>query len=300
MLRDIVNWLNSAYARNLKLTGLIYLHGVNMTRVGGSARTNMRHFRQLCGDESMTSVALATTHWSRSPHERQRQEARHQELATNALFWKELVRKGAKVFRHDSELDSAWAIVNYLLDQNPGSGTGVHLRVQREMAAGMTLDQTTIGAAFEQRVRELSASYESQISELRADLEDMRRQGQRDRRKIDQLSGDRDQLREGIRYLQEDRGDLEAEISELQDKLREQKEYRRRLQVTADKLREQRTRELRAAKEQIWGDCMRRMEEIWAESGGDPDVAGRRIEQERKRMRKSERRERQGGKCLVM
>ncbi|KAK3364626.1 hypothetical protein B0T25DRAFT_563634 [Lasiosphaeria hispida] len=284
VLRDIVNWLTSAYERNIKLTGLVYLHGVNTPRVGGSARSNMRHFHQLCGDESMNSVALATTHWSRGARERESQESRHQELATNALFWKELVRNGARVFRHNSEADSARTIVHYLLDQNPSGG--VHLRVQREMAAGMTLDQTTVGAAFYQRLQELRDLYERQIGDLRRDLEEMRRQGQQDRRTINQITRDREVLQTEIRELE---GDLRAEV-----------ESRQRLRVTVKELQEQRTRELRRVKEQIWQDCENRIGNILAESHGDPWTIRDIIDKERRLKKGGEKRYRQGHLCLVM
>ncbi|KAM7197446.1 hypothetical protein V8F20_006591 [Naviculisporaceae sp. PSN 640] len=223
VLRDIVHWLHNAYERNIRLTGLVYLHGVNHPRVAGSVRTNMRHFRDLCGDESMTSVALATTHWSRDPRERSRQEQRHQELSNNDLFWKEMIRKGAQVFKHDNGIGSAWSVVNYLLDRNSTPGSGIYPQVIRELASGMTLDQTTIGAAFNRQIRELSENYENQINELRREMDEMRRQSQRDSRRIDQIT--------------EDREDLEAEIRYLQDKLREEKLYRRRLQVSAGDFR---------------------------------------------------------------
>ena len=287
VLRDIVNWLTSAYERNIRLTGLVYLHGVHMTRVGGSARANMHHFRQLCGDESMNSVALATTHWSRAVHVRDRevQEARHQELAANALFWKDLVRRGARIFRHDNEAESARAIVHYLLDRTPAGG-GIHLQVQREMAAGLTLDQTTVGVAFEQRIQELRDRYEREIGNLRRDLDDMRRQTQRDRRLIDRITGDRTALEEDIERLEER---LEAEA-----------EARQRLRVNVRELQDQRSRELRRAKDQIWQDCEERIERILAESRGDPRVIRSRIEEERWRKKRNDKRNTQSGKCVVM
>lgn len=284
VLRDIVNWLTSAYERNIRLTGLVYLHGVHMTRVGGSARANMRHFRQLCGDDSMNSVALATTHWSRGTRDREVQEARHQELAANALFWKDLVRKGALVFRHDNEAESARTIVHYLLDRTPTGG--IHLQVQREMAAGLTLDQTTVGVAFERRIQELRNRYEREIGDLRRDIEDMRRQTQRDRRLIDRITGDR--------------AALEEDIEKLEEKLEAEEESRHRLRVTVRELQEQRSRELRRAKDQIWQDCEQRIERILAESRGDPRVIRSRIEEERRRKKRSEKRNQQGRSCLVM
>jgi len=235
----------------------------------------------------MNSVTLATTHWSRAARERERQESRHQELATNALFWEELVRQGARVFRHDNEADSARTIVHYLLDQNPFGG--VHLQVQREMAAGMTLDQTAIGAAFDQRIQELRSLYERQISDLRRDLDEMRRQGeqqgQRDQRIADQIT--------------EDREALEREIRELGERLREEAESRRRLRVTVRELQRQRSSELRRAREQIWQDCEERIREIMAESRGDPHIIRNRIDNERQR-KGSHRRYQQSRLCSVM
>ncbi|KAL4061675.1 hypothetical protein V8B97DRAFT_2066349, partial [Scleroderma yunnanense] len=47
------------------LTGLIYVHRISDTRVGGNAQRNLRMFRNLCGDESLKNVVIVTTMWDK-------------------------------------------------------------------------------------------------------------------------------------------------------------------------------------------------------------------------------------------
>ena len=63
VLREITNWLSTAYTADLKLTGIIYLHRILDVKMGGSAMKNLRMFKKLRGDDSLGSVVLATTFW---------------------------------------------------------------------------------------------------------------------------------------------------------------------------------------------------------------------------------------------
>ena len=226
VLREIVNWLNVTYAQNIKMTGIVYLHGVNVPRVTGSAHTNMRLFRELCGDESMASVVLATTHWSHSPGERAAQELRHEQLVADDAFWRRMERNGACIFKHDRGGTSARAIVHYLLDRGsqPGSSR-MNLRVQREMAEGRTLDQTAVGMALERRMEEMRASYERELGNLKRELDEARRQTAQNRQRIEEINEDRLRLEERLDEEKAYRRQLRKNLKQLQ---RERSEERRK------------------------------------------------------------------------
>jgi len=227
VLRDIVNWLNVTYAQNIKLTGIIYLHGINVPRVTGSAHTNMRLFRELCGDESMASVVLATTHWSRSAAERASQESRHEQLVADDAFWRRMERNGARVFKHDQGETTARAIVQYLLDRvrEGGGGGGMNLRVQREMAEGRTLDQTAVGIALERRIEEMRLAYERELGNLKRELDEARQQTAQNQQRIEEINEDRLRLEGRLNEEKAARRQLRKNLKELQ---RERSEEQRR------------------------------------------------------------------------
>lgn len=61
MLRRVADWLNRTHQAKVKLAGIVYLHRINDTRLGGSAMKNLRMFKKLCGDDALSCVVLATT-----------------------------------------------------------------------------------------------------------------------------------------------------------------------------------------------------------------------------------------------
>jgi hypothetical protein len=64
VLKDVAFWLAAAYTRETQLAGIIYLHRITEVRMLGSAKRNLRMFKQLCGTNNLNSVILVTTHWS--------------------------------------------------------------------------------------------------------------------------------------------------------------------------------------------------------------------------------------------
>ncbi|KAK3383002.1 hypothetical protein B0T24DRAFT_30032 [Lasiosphaeria ovina] len=279
VLREIASWLADTYAHDIKLAGAVYLHGIQMPRVGGSAHTNMRLFRELCGDESMASVALVTTHWSRSSEERVAQQQRHDELVGDDAFWRGMVQRGARAFKHDRGPTSARRIVEYLLgrDADVNGGRGIGLRVQREMAGGATLDRTAVGAAIEARIEAMQAAYESQLGDLRRELDEARRARQVNERKI---------------------GEIVEERRALEDRLRDEQRKRHRLRVDLDRLRQERSADLQREAENVRHMLEERITAIIAESplDLDPRVVRERVQRERGKRRRYE----QGQKCFVM
>lgn len=121
ILTDIAYHLTQAYAQGPKLllSGIIYLHPINQPRMQGTAKKNLTMFRLLCGEESMRSVVLATTMWSKDTSEgegmRQQQERRQKELVDTDEFWGNMVRHGSRVFKHTDTASSALEIVDHII-----------------------------------------------------------------------------------------------------------------------------------------------------------------------------------------
>ena len=63
VLKNIVTWLGAMRENRMKLSGIIYLHRITDTRVGGTAWRNLRMLHDLVGTDKMANVLLVSTRW---------------------------------------------------------------------------------------------------------------------------------------------------------------------------------------------------------------------------------------------
>lgn len=144
ILHEIANWLAVAYANNIKLTGIIYLHRIQDVRMGGAAMKNLHMFKKLCGDGALASVVLATTWWDGVTVAIG--EERERELATGEAFWAGMIKKGSRLFRQDNGIQSARQIIDNLVNRRQP----VILKIQEELVTeGKTLGQTEAGRVIQ-------------------------------------------------------------------------------------------------------------------------------------------------------
>ncbi|KIX99691.1 uncharacterized protein Z520_04326 [Fonsecaea multimorphosa CBS 102226] len=270
ILREIVNWLNVTYEKGIKLTGIVYLHGIHLPRLGGTARTNIHLFRKLCGDESMSSVALATTHWGSVESDRIQQRQRHKELIETNDFWKEMIANGAKDFKHDQGSLSALRIVRYLLEQRPPGGMA--LTVQEEMAGGMTLDQTGVGRIMEEKIDAIRVNYERQIKALKRDLDETRQETTRNDERV---------------------RDIEQELKNFEKRLKAQTADKERLKVESKRLKEEHEKELQKEAERVQRVFEERMSRLESEKTAE-------IEKEKMKRKRLLQNIEQAKGCVVM
>lgn len=167
----------SSYDGKVLLSGIIYLHKISDTRVGGVARRNFAVFRKLCGEPNLKNALLVTNMWTPNPSsEIAAQEAeREEELASNEKFFKKALECGAQLTRHDGSIDSAHKIARHFLRKK-----GSILQIQRELVDDKTpLANTQAGGllrsyfeeahdASQKDWQELKARQNEEIAELRA------------------------------------------------------------------------------------------------------------------------------------
>jgi hypothetical protein len=151
VLKTLALWLMSSYKQNVRLSGIVYLHPIDQNRMTGTSHTNLRMLKKLCGDESLPSVVLATTMWSKVPGSEGRQ--REEQLQTEEEYWHDMIRHGSVVFRHDNTQESAIKIVDYILNR----GQTTVLRFQQQvMVDGIDIEKTDA-------VQELKRGLEAQM-----------------------------------------------------------------------------------------------------------------------------------------
>lgn len=235
VLKDLAAWLTESYGRGILLTGIVYLHPIDHVRVGGTERQNLLMFKRLCGNDAFPKVALATTFWDQVDEATGRR--REIELTTTDEFWRTMIQKGSKVFRHDDFARSAKRIIEHILSKRTREHPGVVTDLQREMvdqrkslnqtAAGSTLQSQLLAleAKYEKKVadlrKEVSAAINAKNAELKTELEEDRRKFKLEREKIEaerlKLQADNEDLK---KRFQESQGTFNTDYSERGDMIK--------------------------------------------------------------------------------
>ncbi|KAI0543501.1 P-loop containing nucleoside triphosphate hydrolase protein [Xylaria curta] len=159
----IADYLAAAYKKEMKLSGIIYLHPISDTRMTHHSTKNLQMFQKLTGDKNLENVVLATSMWDRVPYE----EGLAREGELKDKFWKLLIACGAKAMRHEGTPESAKAIARTLMANKP-----FFVQLQNEMGRDNKALRDT--AAGQQVMMELSRIKEDHKREM-ADMEETMR-----------------------------------------------------------------------------------------------------------------------------
>lgn len=228
VLKDVAFWLAAAYAKSTQLAGIIYLHRISDVRMGGSALRNLRMFKQLCGANNLSSVILATTHWSTvsDPVGSERE----QELMQTEDFWGGMVGRGSQVVRHDGSKQSALKIITDLV----GRRIRITLDIQKQwIDQQRNLSDTDAGQALQEELIAERKKFEGKLTELKEDMDlalkekDQKWQEQikKDKamydEKIKQTYSQTEELRTDIKRIAKEK---EEQYAVLQEEMREERE----------------------------------------------------------------------------
>lgn len=182
------------YQQGIRLSGVIYMHRISDFRMGGIAMRNFSIFRQLCGEEIFQNVAIVTSMWSEVSASVG--DAREAELRDQEMFFKPVLAQGARLFRHDKNLESAQTIVRSLVRSRP-----IALRIQRELVdQALELSETAAGL-------ELNRDLIAQVRKHREELQNLQ---------IEMRAAMQARDEETRRELEEESRKLQAEMARLQ------------------------------------------------------------------------------------
>jgi hypothetical protein len=123
--------------KDIHLATIIYLHKISDNRMAGSSLKNLKLFANLCGQQAMPNVILATTMWSDVPAATG--VRREDELRKG--FWRDLVAAGCRIERFENTHESAWGIIGNIVQKN----SGIDVLLQQEMGGGKTVHKTKAG-----------------------------------------------------------------------------------------------------------------------------------------------------------
>ncbi|KAJ8077694.1 hypothetical protein PM082_002127 [Marasmius tenuissimus] len=233
ILAMLTTYLARMYEGKRTLTGVIYLHRISDTRVGGMSTKNFRVFRELCGEDTLKNVAIVTNRWEEVPPAKG--AAREEELRTRDLFFKVAIDKGAQLVRHQNTSESAATILRDMVTNN----APLPLLIQEEMVdKNKQLSDTAVGQF-------LSLDLSEQMQRLKNEVE---------------------RLQNELKSLKENRDEGEEELRSLQGQLAKAEESKRTLAVDYDTLKRQYEEMLRKTQ----SDAERKMGIEDERPGGQP------------------------------
>jgi hypothetical protein len=162
--------------------------------MGGVAKKNLRMFRELCGDDSLGNVRIVTTYWGVVDND----EGSSLEAALAKGPFKAL-----KMLRHDKGLESARSIVSGLIQQMP-----VTLKLQKELAAGKALGDTSAGRIILEEMKEMEKRHAKEMAELMKEMEEATTANDDDLKS--ELAEERRKLSEEMSRMEKDQKRLEV------------------------------------------------------------------------------------------
>jgi hypothetical protein len=156
--------LNTRYAANMKLGGVVYLHDITQARMLGTIRQNLTMFQKLIGEDALRCVVLGTTKWSlladlHVGHQRQEQ--------LQSQFWKEMIEGQSYVVRVSNK-DTPREIVNGILDRIKFKNSKLEfLTIQKELVKMRKfVPQTDAGQTLKYSLDELIKLQKRRVQNL--------------------------------------------------------------------------------------------------------------------------------------
>ncbi len=170
ILKEIADWLAATYRKKVRLTGIIYLQALTDRKMYGSSLRNLKMFRQLCGDNPLKNVVLATTGWgtAKSAGTLGRAKENEKQLETDPDFWEPLIKRGSTTARFEDSQESALEIIMSLVDRPP-----VTLQIQRELVIEeKKLIDTAAGTTVNEEIKKLESKYKAEISKIQQEMDE--------------------------------------------------------------------------------------------------------------------------------
>ncbi|OQD66356.1 hypothetical protein PENPOL_c004G02345 [Penicillium polonicum] len=231
ILKEIATWLTTTYKKEIRLSGILYLHRISDNRMGGCAHRNLIMFKRLCGPEGIKSVIFLTTFWEKvDPTDG---DNREKTLKSTDQFWGYFVDKGARVQRHWNTDDSAMAAIrNFVPSDTTQPPEEIKLAIQTEMVdSHKDLDQTSAGQELQSELQKEREKMQQEFNERAREIQEEKDQEMRDLLREDQERQARE-LQRRDSEIQELKISMERmherKIQQLEERLLEEQNANRR------------------------------------------------------------------------
>ena len=199
---DILLDISRCLKTDVPLSGILYLHPISDSRMGGTGKRNLELLRNLVGQDNMGNVKLITTKWRGvTPEEG---KVRLDDLVLD--FWKGMISAGAQDDRYDGTGEDGKRIVRSVLKTSPKT-----LLFQQELQAGCEVEATSAGKSLTEALIKLQEKYERELKELKDGVA-------AERGKYEKALQKRDEAAEQVRKLHEEKiNSLQKRVDEMWD-----------------------------------------------------------------------------------
>ncbi|OAL55289.1 hypothetical protein IQ07DRAFT_659330 [Pyrenochaeta sp. DS3sAY3a] len=177
VLQEIATWLQESHEGDTRLNGIIYLHSLANDRIESPTLRNLKIFRQLCGNEELKNVILATTFWSEVAKEDALR--REEQLRATPEFWGDMLDCGATMKRL-VDYNSALNIVGLLVEKPQ-----ITLRIQQELIEDQKkLVDTAAGQAVSEELVRRQGKYQQDLERVQRELHEALHEGDQEMQDI--------------------------------------------------------------------------------------------------------------------
>lgn len=119
---------------------------------------------KLCGEDNLAHMAIVTTMWDEV--DKKTAAAREKQLTADDLFFKAVITKGARTFRHNNTAKAARAVLSYLVKKRQTS-----LRIQEELVdKKIDITQTLVGRELQSEATALIQRHNTELAELQGEM----------------------------------------------------------------------------------------------------------------------------------
>ena len=141
VFNELVYWLIAIYERNIRLSGIVFLHRITDVRLQRSVRRALEILKAMCGKDTFRGAVVATTMWDGlSDVDYNKAWNRHEQLGRDVF--KEILSNGGYLRALKSAEADAPKIVRHLLEKN----MRLTLAIQRELVGeDLPIQETAAG-----------------------------------------------------------------------------------------------------------------------------------------------------------
>ena len=215
VLKTVSGYLAMMYSKNIKLSGIIYLHRITDVRFSGSTAKNLSVFKKLCGNDFYPNVILATTMWENLGDPGLAStigDRREKELLENDGWWGLMIRRGSKTFRHRDDKGSAFKIVDYLISLRSRAVLEIQTQLVDE---NKNLQDTSAGMEVEREIQQIRVKHSKQLKEIEEETQQALQEKDKDLELIELLHKDAEKKNEEMMKAYQNQQALQISNQEL-------------------------------------------------------------------------------------
>ena len=153
------------YEKDILLSGLVYCHRISDTHLAATSVRHLRTFEELCGEDALQNVILATTMWDEIDEDTGKME----EERMKTKYWNTMLERRSTAGRFMGTYESALQLLQPLIDAANFKRSS--LLLQYEMVdMGKQLNETSAGRRLFTKMQHIVSRREDLIQQVQTEL----------------------------------------------------------------------------------------------------------------------------------